>query len=48
MELLLHAEYKTVADSGSDVGIRTCSGGLYGITGSFKGASSYIENHLKI
>lgn len=38
------AEYKTVSDSGSDVGIRTCSGGLYGITGHyFKGVSSYIE-----
>ena len=37
-------EYKTVSDSGSDVGIRTCSGGLYGITGwYFKGVSSYID-----
>ena len=38
------AEYKTVANSGSGVGIRTCSGGLYGIAGHyFKGVSSYIE-----
>ena len=38
------AEFKTVSDSGSDVGIRTCSGGLYGISGHyFKGSSSYIE-----
>tara|TARA_Y100001973_G_scaffold13217_1_gene18506 strand:- start:4225 stop:9516 length:5292 start_codon:yes stop_codon:yes gene_type:complete len=38
------AEFKDVSDSGSDVGIRTSSGGLYGISGHyFKGVSGYLD-----